>query len=586
MASCCCSANCIKDNGTLKRYTLDYWKELKGRTLTKPTILLLLYMFAVNTCTVVAYQAARTLTSSIDRESCYEHHSRGSKSTNNIINISRNVLFFMIPLAGWLADTRIGRGTAITISLWTGWMGTLLQALSAILQYRLCGDPIELYAFSKYCLSTTSLVLMVVSVSFCYANIFSFGLSQLLLVGGSSVKNRAFVKWTVWIIFLSANPIFVGTFINYDDPFTYNIAVSTFAFTIFCLCLSLHFNLNHRFENVQVINHYQLLYKVLKYTWKHKQPEKRSAMTYWEDSVPSRMDYAKNCFGGPFTHENVETVKTFLRVLLVLLSLVPFLIASDPIINGMPSFVGQFKNGTQGLGGLADYFVWFIGDDVILIAVPLLEIIILPLFPKLEFFLINPLKGLGLSMIFLLLSMISLLTFDVIGRLLVDKSIPCYSIWSPTDPQLGLSFWVVLIPAVFAGLADMLSFLCMFEFLCSQSPSGMSGMLIGLFWFLRSICSDIGAVILILFNINPPSALPKGRLSCTSFSIFVLGFIAVCGLVLYVVVAHGYVKRVRNADLKLRVTIEQHIEKQIQSDQGYTISIHDIETENVTLSAK
>ena len=492
----------------------------------------------------MAYQAAKGLTSPVGTESCWEELPIRDKSANSIFNLCRNVLYPLIPLAGWLADSKIGRYTAIIVSLWTGWLGTLLQTLGALLQYRLCGHNLStLFFFAKYCISTTSLLLMVVSVSFCYANIFSFGLSQLLLVGESSVKVRAFINWSIWGLFLSGNSLFVGTFINYDNPYSSSVALSMSSCVVFTVCLCLQFNFSHWFEEVQVKNHYKLLYGVLKYSWKHKYPEYRSALTYWDGTTPSRIDHSKTRFGGPFSHEDVETVKTFLRILLILLSLTPFLIASDPVINGITAFVPQYENGSTELNGLANFFIFLLGDDLIIVAIPLIELVILPLFPKLEFFLINPLKGIGLAMILVLMSMSMLLMFDVIGRLLVNVAIPCYSNWTPSNSPIGLSFWVLMIPAVLSGLADMLSFLCIFEFLCSQAPSGMSGMLIGLFWFFRSICSDISAVILLLFDASPPNALPKGRLSCTSFLMFVLGFIALSGFVLYIVVARKYIKR-------------------------------------------
>ena len=39
--------------------------------------------------------------------------------------------------------------------------------------------------------------------------------------------------------------------------------------------------------------------------------------------IPSRLDFAKERFGGPFTTEQVENVKTFFRILLVLFAIGP-----------------------------------------------------------------------------------------------------------------------------------------------------------------------------------------------------------------------------------------------------------------------
>ncbi len=57
------------------------------------------------------------------------------------------------------------------------------------------------------------------------------------------------------------------------------------------------------------------IYRVLKFAAKHKAPLNRSALTYWEEDIPSRMDLGKARYGGPFTTEQVEDVKTILRLL-------------------------------------------------------------------------------------------------------------------------------------------------------------------------------------------------------------------------------------------------------------------------------
>ena len=63
-------------------------------------------------------------------------------------------------------------------------------------------------------------------------------------------------------------------------------------------------------------NPFKLIYKVIHYAIKHKHPLRRSAFTYCEDELPSRIDFGKSKYGGPFTTEQVEDVKTFLRLLL------------------------------------------------------------------------------------------------------------------------------------------------------------------------------------------------------------------------------------------------------------------------------
>ena len=63
------------------------------------------------------------------------------------------------------------------------------------------------------------------------------------------------------------------------------------------------------------VNPIKLIIQVLNYTRKHNYPVRRSAFTYLDEEQPTRMDYGKEKFGGPFTEEEVEDVKTILRLL-------------------------------------------------------------------------------------------------------------------------------------------------------------------------------------------------------------------------------------------------------------------------------
>ena len=67
-------------------------------------------------------------------------------------------------------------------------------------------------------------------------------------------------------------------------------------------------------------NPFKLVYSVIRYAIKHNHPEHRSAFTFCEDEPLSRIDFGKNKYGGPFTTEQVEDVKTFLRVILIIFS--------------------------------------------------------------------------------------------------------------------------------------------------------------------------------------------------------------------------------------------------------------------------
>ena len=70
-----------------------------------------------------------------------------------------------------------------------------------------------------------------------------------------------------------------------------------------------------------MVNSIKDMFKVLHYSWCHKCPERRSAFTYWENQIPSRINLGKEKYGGPFTNEQVEDVKCTIRLLLLIISL-------------------------------------------------------------------------------------------------------------------------------------------------------------------------------------------------------------------------------------------------------------------------
>ena len=77
-------------------------------------------------------------------------------------------------------------------------------------------------------------------------------------------------------------------------------------------------------------NPYRLIYLVLKFAKEHKCPVQRSAFTYWENEIPSRINLGKRKYGDPFTTEEIEDVRTlnFLHLFKLLLSLAGILISS------------------------------------------------------------------------------------------------------------------------------------------------------------------------------------------------------------------------------------------------------------------
>ena len=92
----------------------------------------------------------------------------------------------------------------------------------------------------------------------------------------------------------------------------------------------------------------------------------------------------------------------------------------------------------------------------------------------------------------------------------------------------------------------------------------MHGMIIGLFWLLCNIFSGTGLHILQYAHI--PSSLV---LSCTSWFSIIFGLVGLVGLVIYVLIARWYVKRIRDTDLDLHTEVEQQWEQRLIRKDSY-----------------
>ena len=122
--------------------------------------------------------------------------------------------------------------------------------------------------------------------------------------------------------------------------------------------------------------------KVLKYSWKHKVPEHRSAFTYWEEDIPRRIDLGKNKYGGPFTNEEVEDTKTFLRILPLLLCLFGYHLAG----NGYSAPEQLQRTSCPSLPVLILIVInpLHLSTLVAVVGIPLYRLVIVKVFPRLK----------------------------------------------------------------------------------------------------------------------------------------------------------------------------------------------------------
>uniref|UniRef100_A0A1X7VFV1 Uncharacterized protein n=1 Tax=Amphimedon queenslandica TaxID=400682 RepID=A0A1X7VFV1_AMPQE len=166
-------------------------------------------------------------------------------------------------------------------------------------------------------------VISYIGVTAFNANIIQYNIDQ--LIGGSANELSTIIYWNIaalpvawilgdWLRLLGTSDIVTAEIVFF---ITSGVALS--------LILVSHSLFKHKLENISLIkNPIKLIVRVLCYARKHKYPENRSALTYWEEETPSRIDLGKDKYGGPFTEEEVEDVKTFFRMLPLFITILGF----------------------------------------------------------------------------------------------------------------------------------------------------------------------------------------------------------------------------------------------------------------------
>ena len=225
--------------------------------------------------------------------------------------IYSNIWGLTLPIAGWLADVYLKRYKVMRWSIFIMWIASVLVAASSVLSQL---PVVEHYYHNSVKKYVIMLLLIVMSLAFggYSANDVLFGIDQ--LQDASTDEITSFISWYIFTYFSSGMII---EFIYICLGKVYNSLLAEF---LVCVCLTIMAVLTLLYDRIFIKepitkSPFQLIYKVIKYAIKTKHPRCRSAFTYCEDDLPSRIDFGKRKYGGPFTTEEVEDVKTFLRML-------------------------------------------------------------------------------------------------------------------------------------------------------------------------------------------------------------------------------------------------------------------------------
>ena len=382
------------------------------------------------------------------------------------------------------------------------------------------------------------------------------------LIGSSSDELSAVIHWHRTAVYFST--LLISVLNVYAEIFTFQwVSVTIFCFCIVAVLVS-HglFNFHLDTTPVNATNPIKLILSVLCYARKHKYPENRSALTYWEEKAPSRLDLGKDKYGGPFTEEEVEDVKTVLR-------LIPLFICVAAIGFGFQIFIGS-----------NNYFVviMVVNDRCI---IPLVCILLYQFLFYLccYCFIPNLLKRISFGLLLILTSSliytaISLSSYFYSAVYCINSNINTinastsyYSNDTYSAPVIAsiVNVWMPLGAGILYGFADYFIRVLLIEFTLAQSPKGMRGTMLGLLAVIKGLATLISLDLLIdlAFQHN------LFTYSLCSFYLFLVKTILIFFIaLLFFWLARRYKYRVRSS-VNVHNIAENHIAKFIDQSLEY-----------------
>ena len=441
------------------------------------------------------------------------------------------LLVLLAPIVGWFANARYGNYRVFRVGACLFFSATVVGCICVLILFNVPPHSIV----SRVVCDGISLIMYIVGFvggTACLVTALQLGLDQ--MPDASSANITSFIAWFVFSIALGAWTL--DTSFNFSCVGLFNLHVSFLTSQVFSLipviamsvlCCSL-FLLAPKWLIIEpnCPQSLKTIYQVLKFAAKHKAPLNRSALTYWEEDIPSRMDLGKSRYGGPFTTEEVEDVKTFFKILIISLPIFIILCSLSPeIYLDFCATVCEV--------GLV-YSVTYSPAWVIIIVTLVYEFCIYPLIRNR---LPSILKRIGI---------ISFLIFIVNSvKLVLAIFIFSYS--------LELSPWSDKVYSVIFSSIFMFLLNSILEFICAQSPYKMRGLLLGYTMLLYIISIFVGVILIYICKVVCACVGPYCFI--TERSLFTA--LSLVGFVLHCLLATWYKRRVREEDYDVHRVVEE-----------------------------
>ena len=396
------------------------------------------------------------------------------------------------PLLGLLADAFVERYRTVSYSLRALWIGSIGFSATKLVT----NDAVFAVEFLFVAVGVIGLAgFMVSSVQLC--------MDQFHDASSCDIKSIIYLHY--WTYCTSKLTVFPMCVVNSPDllrlipPVVLTLAL--------CSESQLH---NLIIKEPGTINPLKLIFKVLNYARKNKHPRLRKANTYWEDKPYSRIDLGKDKYGGPFSTEEVEDVKTFFRII-VTISIPAFFygyfIFGDKAVSSkqalfqknlslLPNDSIIFQNDLAFVC-LKRLMFSNMGEILLALTIPL-RLAMIPM-PGCT---MKILKKCGIGLALIVLCLVVVVSQQAFQQTRASRNETTHgnklSTNIESNPLLMVGF------SLLTSFGEMLVSISCLEFICAQSPYSMKSLL----WGFSFLCAGVSIGVVnglkgVFYKINP-----------------------------------------------------------------------------------
>lgn len=437
--------------------------------------------------------------------------------TVTIIHFILIVALLFYPIAGFIADIYVGRYRTVVCSLFLLLCGCVSFSIASTLYFV---DVIE----ANYTVVTKGLKVFAAFMIIGYlltfigfpgyqSNYIQLGLDQLQDAPSYSIGLFVhFVEWFMIIGMMLVQFVISWSTCSYEHHVIHIFVSLPFLFILMLVMLIFVGWWKRRWFHAEPARHnpYGTLLRVINFARKHKYPVQYCA--FGDGEEPSRLDYAMNSYGGPFTREQVEDVKSFLNIIMVLLSIGPIFVLVVPAGLMYANFVQHVTHPDR--TNTSCNWKWIFLDNgglKYLVATVFYPIYIWFIYSALRYRTPRIFTRLFVWIVILLFSVASMVIIDLVGHLLYHHQnhigMTClftdnYDMFNGGQSStLNLPWAVVVLPSTLQAVAPMMVITTVFEFISAQTPYSMKGFLVGVFFAVMGLFQFIGSLMLLPFNL-------------------------------------------------------------------------------------